>query len=108
MTPPPTPPPDLHDIVLPDPVSWAPQTAGWWVVLGLFTLLLLWAVRAAVHRRQANRYRPALAEILIAFEEHGLMGLLQEARSILGRALHVTDRNGTPLVRFTTSRREGS
>ena len=26
--------PDLHDIVLPEPVSWMPQTAGWWVLLG--------------------------------------------------------------------------
>ncbi|NIM02312.1 MAG: DUF4381 family protein, partial [Acidobacteria bacterium] len=25
---------DLHDIVLPEPVSWMPQTAGWWFVLG--------------------------------------------------------------------------
>ena len=54
--------------------------------------------------RQANRYRPALAEILIAFEEHGLMGLLREARSILGRALTLGDRRGTPVVSFTVAR----
>ena len=53
--------------------------------------------------RQANRYRPALAEILIAFEEHGLMGLLREARSILGRALTLGDRRGTPVVSFTVA-----
>ncbi len=64
MTDPRTAPPDLHDIVLSDPVSWAPQTAGWWVVLGLFVLALTWTVHALVRRRRANRYRKlALARL---------------------------------------------
>jgi hypothetical protein len=47
----------LHDIVLPDPVSWAPQTPGWWVFLGLLVVALAWATVAAVRRRRTNRYR---------------------------------------------------
>ncbi len=47
----------LHDIVLPDPVSWAPQTPGWWVLLGILVVALAWATAAAVRRRRTNRYR---------------------------------------------------
>lgn len=47
----------LHDVVLPEPVSWVPQTVGWWVVLVLLGLLLGWAGYAAYHRWHSNRYR---------------------------------------------------
>ncbi len=47
----------LHDIVLPDPVAWTPQTAGWWILLGAAVVLAAWAVRSTLRRRRANRYR---------------------------------------------------
>jgi hypothetical protein len=49
--------PDLHDIVLPDPVSGAPQTVGWWVLLGLVVVVLNWIVLLAARKRRANRFR---------------------------------------------------
>lgn len=57
MNSPPLAPPNLHDIVLPEPVSWMPQTVGWWVLLAVTLLVLAWASLAAVRRRRANRYR---------------------------------------------------
>ncbi len=55
---------DLQDIVLPDPVSWAPQTAGWWILLGLLVFLGAWWTRGVLRRRRANRYRKqALARL---------------------------------------------
>ncbi len=47
----------LHDVVVPGPISWMPQTAGWYVVVVLLLAgLTLLTVR--VHRRRrANRYR---------------------------------------------------
>ena len=33
---------NLHDIVLPEPISWVWQTVGWWVVFALLGLLLVW------------------------------------------------------------------
>jgi hypothetical protein len=50
-------PPSLHDIVLPEPVSWMPQTVGWWVLLAVLLLALVWVSWTAVRRRRANRYR---------------------------------------------------
>ena len=47
----------LHDIVLPEPISWFPQTMGWWLALGLLGLLLVWGSYRLYHRWQANRYR---------------------------------------------------
>jgi len=47
----------LHDIVLPEPVSWVPQTVGWWVALVLLGLLLGWVGYTTYNRWQANRYR---------------------------------------------------
>ena len=57
MNPPPPAPPNLHDIVLPEPVSWMPQTAGWWALLAVAVVALAWATLAGLRRRRANRYR---------------------------------------------------
>jgi hypothetical protein len=64
----------LEGIVEPAPVSWAPQTAGWWalgiVLLGLAFGLTFWVTR----RWYSNRYRrEALAE-LTAIEKRLLAG----------------------------------
>lgn len=58
------PPLNLQDIVLPHPVSWAPQTAGWWVLLGILVLLVAWWARGVLRRRRVNLYRKqALARL---------------------------------------------
>ena len=57
---------ELRDIVLPDPVSWAPQTVGWWIVFGIAAVVLAWATVSAVRRYRANRYRRlALARLAL-------------------------------------------
>ena len=54
----------MHDLVLPQAVSWLPQTDGWWVLLAWLFGLALLAVRKWVIHRQANRYRrEALANL---------------------------------------------
>lgn len=54
----------MHELVVPAPVSWLPQTPGWWVVSGwLFGVMVLgvWWLRL---QRRRNRYRrDALAEL---------------------------------------------
>ena len=54
----------LRESALPDPVSWMPHTAGWYVLLGLILLaagrFAYWGLR----RHGRNRYRrAALAEL---------------------------------------------
>ena len=54
----------MHDLAMPEAVSWLPQTDGWWIALvWLFGLILL-ALRKWVIHRQQNRYRrEALASL---------------------------------------------
>lgn len=60
---------DLHDIILPEPVSWMPQTSGWWAVLGLIGLALGWTVYVGVRRHRANRYRRLALVRLVLIEQ---------------------------------------
>jgi hypothetical protein len=54
----------LHEILLPDPVSWMPQTAGWSAVFGLIGVITVWRVYGRFRRFRKNRYRRiALAEL---------------------------------------------
>ncbi len=54
----------LHDIAMPEPVSWMPQTIGWYVVGAVIVGLVVSAAVAYYRRRRANRYRrAALAEL---------------------------------------------
>ncbi len=56
----------LHEIVLPDPVSWRPQTVGWYVVFGLIGVLIAWWVYGRFRRYRENRYRRfALSELAV-------------------------------------------
>jgi len=47
----------LHAIVLPAPVSWLPQTIGWYAVLTLLLGLGTWIGYRIRRRHRANRYR---------------------------------------------------
>ena len=60
---------DLYDIVLPEPVSWVPQTPGWWILLGVLVIALSWATYSTVRRRRANRYRRLALERLARIEQ---------------------------------------
>lgn len=54
----------MHDLVMPEAVSWLPQTDGWWILLAWLFGLALLVVRKWVIHRQANRYRQeALANL---------------------------------------------
>lgn len=61
---------DLHEIFLPYPVSWMPQTIGWYAVFGIILLATGWWVYGRFRRFRANRYRRlALAELEVIERE---------------------------------------
>jgi hypothetical protein len=47
----------LQELPLPAPVSWAPQTAGWWVVAFVLFAALAWCAWAAWRQHRKQRYR---------------------------------------------------
>lgn len=47
----------MHELVIPEPVAWIPQTAGWWVALGWLLAVILLVAVAIQRRRRRNRYR---------------------------------------------------
>jgi hypothetical protein len=49
----------LHDIVVPEPVSWMPATTAWNVLFGLLVVALIAITWLAWRRHRANRYRRA-------------------------------------------------
>jgi hypothetical protein len=57
----------MHGLREPDPVSWVPETPGWWILLAWILAVVILCVRQVVLRRRANRYRrraeKALGEI---------------------------------------------
>ena len=55
---------NLHDIVVPPPVSWWPLAWGWYLLGALLLAALAWGLVRWRRWRLANRYRDlALAEL---------------------------------------------
>jgi hypothetical protein len=65
----------LHDIVVPDPVAFVPQTVGWFLLLALLLAAVAWGWRRYARHRAANLYRrQALRELdglVAALEQKG-------------------------------------
>jgi hypothetical protein len=54
----------LQELPLPEPVSWAPQTAGWLAVFGVLVAAALWVAWVGWRRHKRALYRRvALAEL---------------------------------------------
>ena len=56
----------LKEIPLPDPVSWVPQTVGWYIFAIIFLAVLAWYLQRLWLRYQRNAYRRKGLEMLSA------------------------------------------
>jgi hypothetical protein len=55
---------NLNDIVVPDPVAWWPPAPGWYFVLAVLAVFLLWISFRGLRRWRRNTYRrQALREL---------------------------------------------
>ncbi|MGZ2385598.1 DUF4381 domain-containing protein [Rhizobium brockwellii] len=59
----------LHDIVVPAPVSWWPQTWGWALVAGLLAFAILLVIFRWIRRYRANTYRREALTLLEGISE---------------------------------------
>jgi len=60
---------NVHEIILPEPVSWMPQTIGWYAVFGLILFVAGWCVYRGLRHYRTNRYRRLALEALSVIEQ---------------------------------------
>ena len=78
--------PGWEEIDVPEAVSMAPQTVGWWVLVAVVVVLTAWAVARWVRRYRANRYRrSALRELRALRADSPVPGALKALPSLLKR-----------------------
>ena len=76
----------LKELALPAPVSYAPQTWGWWVLLGLLVMTsLIVAVRRYRQWRRDRYRREALARLAQLQQRSGDLNALRELPELLKR-----------------------
>ena len=68
----------LREIRLPEAVSYAPQTIGWWVVFALVGLAVLYVAFRLWRRWKENAYRRAALERLETIERQRSLGALPD------------------------------
>ena len=54
----------LHDIVVPEVVSWLPQTRGWWVLIAWVLAVAVLAIVKWVRYRRRNAYRREALDLI--------------------------------------------
>jgi len=76
----------LQEIALPAPVSYAPQTWGWWVVLGLLVLIAVVIGARRYWQWRRDRYRrEALVRLAQLQQRSGDLSALRELPELLKR-----------------------
>ena len=76
----------LQTLALPAPVSYLPQTWGWWALLGLVLCgLAVWAARACRHWRRDRYRREALQRLAQLRGGNDPLGTLRELPTLLKR-----------------------
>lgn len=89
----------LQEIALPAPVSYAPQTWGWWVLLGVLIAAALWIGARRYWQWRQDRYRrEALLRLAQLQQSAEDLGALRELPELLKRvALSMPGAHAAPL-----------
>ena len=100
---------DLRDIVVPDPVSTAPETWGWYVLFALVLVIAAVATWWLVRRRRANRYRRvALAALPDCTDIASLAVLVKRVCLSAYPRAEVASLSGESWLRFLDSTIDGT
>jgi hypothetical protein len=76
----------LKELALPAPVSYAPQTWGWWLLLGMLVMMSLIVVARRYRQWRRDRYRrEALARLAQLQQRSGDLNALRELPELLKR-----------------------
>jgi hypothetical protein len=72
----------VHELVVPEPVPWTPQTPGWWVLLGWLLAVSALVIAAIIRRRRRNRYRREALALLNAVAAQADIPPAESARRV--------------------------
>jgi hypothetical protein len=94
----------LHDLALPPAVPWWPLAPGWYVVLALLIIILIFLSIRFVSRYRANAYRRAAARELAALENPAAIAelLRRTALAIAPRPV-IAEKTGTAWLDWLAS-----
>jgi Domain of unknown function (DUF4381) len=67
----------LHGFYQPPPISWTPQTLGWYIVFGILVLLIVWLTIRRIRNWRHNRYRREALHELVSASPEQFSGLLK-------------------------------
>ena len=74
----------LHGFYQPPPVSWIPQTLGWYIVFGILFLLIVWLTILKIRNWRQDRYRREALHELASTSPEQLSGLLKRKTGNFG------------------------
>ena len=72
----------MHELVVPEPVPWLPQTPGWWVLCGWALAVAALLITAIARRRRRNRYRREALASLDAVAAQSRLGAAESAQQV--------------------------
>ena len=91
----------LHDIVMPEPVSWWPLAPGVWVLVGFAVVVILVMTWRFYRSRQSNAYRRAgLALLADAGTAHDISVILKRVALVVFPRQHVASLYGQEWIAF--------
>jgi len=96
----------LRDIHMPEPMTWWPLAPGWWILLGLFCLLILaiFLLRRWLIKQRKMPKRVALRELEKLqrdYQQHHNSQTLIQGVSILLRRFFITEYSRTQVASLT-------
>ncbi|MDE0841245.1 MAG: DUF4381 domain-containing protein [Porticoccaceae bacterium] len=80
---------ELRDIHLPDAISMWPPAPGWFLIIALAIIALLWLVRKLSHRHRSRLYRrQALQQLQLIIDQDIPSWQLQQLFTLLRQTAH--------------------
>ena len=95
----------LHDIIVPEPVSWWPLAPGWWVLIAALAIALAVLIIRALKNHRANAYRrAALADLQSANSPAAVAVVLRRTALAVASRTEVAALNGSRWVDWLDER----
>ena len=94
----------LHDLVLPPAVPWWPLAPGWYLVIALALVAVMWMTLRAWRQWQSNAYRREAARELASLESSAAIAelLRRTALAIAPRSV-IAEKTGTAWLDWLTA-----